>query len=219
MKNTLLILIALFSLYSCSNDDYLVDGGVADQHVGMSTYDFLKSHKQLDTLAILIQKANMIEMVNAKSTTLFATNNTSIKNYVNEILTQKRKIDPMATFTINDISEAELKVMLGGYIFNEVLDRSKLVKEGKVYTALNGEDRLLSLEPREDYTDQLDNFPEYVFYTFKVGAEWDPTDAISDDAKEADKKTVVRTSNLISTNGVIHVLQGNHIFSNYIPIK
>lgn len=219
MKNTLLILIALFSLYSCSNDDYLVDGGIADQHVGMSTYDFLKSHKQLDTLAILIKKADMIDMVNAKSTTLFATNNESIRKYVEEVLKLKKRIDPLATFTINDIPVTDLKVMLGGYIFNEALDRSKLVKQGKVYTALNGEDRLLSLEPVEEYTGQLDNFPEYVYYTFKVGAVWDPTDAISDDAKEADMKTVVRTSNLISTNGVIHVLQGKHVFSNLVLVK
>jgi hypothetical protein len=218
MKNTLLILIALFSLYSCSNDDYLVDGGVADQNLGMSTYDFLKSNKQLDTLAILIEKAKMIDVVNAKSTTLFATNNLSIRNYVSAILRQKRKIDAAATFTINDIPEADLKVMLGGYIFKEALDRSKLVKQGKVYTTFNGEERLLSLEPVEQYAGQLDNFPEYVFYTFKVGANWDPTDAISNDVTEADRKTVVRTSNLLSTNGVIHVLQGNHIFSNYKPI-
>jgi hypothetical protein len=218
MKKTVLILIALLSLYSCSNDDYLVDGGLANQNLGMSTYDFLKSNKHLDTLAILINKAKMIEVVNAKSTTLFAANNLSIKNYVNAILIQKRKLDPSATFTINDIPEADLKVMLGNYIFDESLDRSKLVKQGKVYSTHSGEERLLSLEPVEKYTGQLDSFPEYVYYTFKVGADWDPTDAISSDVKEADKKTVVRTSNLLSTNGVIHVLQGNHMFSNYIPI-
>jgi hypothetical protein len=161
----------------------------------------------------LIDKAKMIDVVNSKSNTFFAPNNLSIKNYVNAILSQKRKIDPTASFTINDITEAELKVMLGGYIFNQVLDRSKLVKQGKIYVAINGEERLLSLEPVEEYTGQLDNFPEYVYYTFKVGADWDATDDIVDD-----KKTVVRTSNLISTNGIIHVLQGNHIFSNYIPI-
>jgi hypothetical protein len=216
MKHTLLLLIVVLGLYSCSNNDYLVDGGVADQNVKMSTYDFLKSNKQLDTLALLIQRADMIDVVNAKSTTLFAPNNLSIKNYVNIILNIKKGIDPNATFTINDIPVVDLKVMLGNYIFDQTLDRSKLVKEGKVYTTHNGEERLLSLEPVEQYTGQLDNFPEYVYYTFKVGANWDPTDAISSDVKEGDKKSVVRTSNLISTNGVIHVLQGTHVFSNYI---
>lgn len=201
------VLIVLFSLTSCSNDDYLIDGGLANQNVGVSTYDFLKSNKQLDTLAILIQKADMIDVVNAKSTTLFAPNNLSIKKYI----LYMKDIEENQNYGINDIPVADLKEMLGAYIFNESLDRSKLVKEGKVYTAYNGEERLLSLEPVEDYKDQLDEFPEYVYYTVKGGDDWDPTDAIDDDVK-----TVVRTSNLISTNGVIHVLQGSHHFSNYI---
>ncbi|MCD0472258.1 fasciclin domain-containing protein [Flavobacterium sp. JAS] len=201
------VLIVLFSLTSCSNDDYLIDGGLANQNVGVSTYDFLKSNKQLDTLAILIQKADMIDVVNAKSTTLFAPNNLSIKKYI----LYMKDIEENQNYGINDIPVADLKEMLGAYIFNESLDRSKLVKEGKVYTAHNGEERLLSLEPVEDYKDQLDEFPEYVYYTVKGGDDWDPTDAVDDDVK-----TVVRTSNLISTNGVIHVLQGSHHFSNYI---
>jgi hypothetical protein len=201
------IIIVLFSMYSCSNDDYLIDGGLANQNVDMPTYDFLKSNKQLDTLALLIQKAGMIDVVNAKSTTLFAPNNLSIKAYIYYM----KDIEDNQDYGINDIPVADLKEMLGGYIFDQSLDRSKLVKEGKVYIAHNGEERLLSLEPVEEYKNQLDQFPEYVYYTFKGGADWDPTDAIDDDVK-----TVVRTSNLISTNGVIHVLQGTHHFTNYV---
>jgi hypothetical protein len=212
MKKIVILTIILFGLYSCSNNDYLVDGGVASQNVNMSTYDFLKSNKQLDTLALLIQKADMIGVVNAKSTTLFAPNNNSIKEYIYLMQLYYDNQD----YSINDIPVADLKVMLGNYIFDQTLDRSKLVKQGKVYITHSGEERLLSLEPTEQYTGQLDNLPEYVYYTFKVGDNWDPTDAISDDVNEADKKTVVRTSNLLSTNGVIHVLQGDHIFSNYI---
>jgi hypothetical protein len=201
------IIIVLFSMYSCSNDDYLIDGGLANQNVDMPTYDFLKSNKQLDTLALLIQKAGMIDVVNAKSTTLFAPNNLSIKKYIYYM----KDIEDNQDYGINDIPVADLKEMLGGYIFDQSLDRSKLVKEGKVYIAHNGEERLLSLEPVEEYKNQLDKFPEYVYYTFKGGADWDPMDAIDDDVK-----TVVRTSNLISTNGVIHVLQGSHHFTNYV---
>lgn len=212
MKKIVILTIILFGLYSCSNNDYLVDGGVASQNVNMSTYDFLKSNKQLDTLALLIQKADMIGVVNAKSNTLFAPNNHSIKEYIYQMQLYYND----QNYSINDIPVADLKIMLGNYVFDQTLDRSKLVKQGKVYITHSGEERLLSLEPREQYTGQLDNFPEYVYYTFKVGDNWDPTDAISDDENEADKKTVVRTSNLLSTNGVIHVLQGDHIFSNYI---
>lgn len=205
------LIIVLFSLYSCSNDDYLIDGGLADPNIGKSTYDFLKSHKQLDTLALLIEKAGMIDAVNAQSTTLFAPNNLSIKNYIYHMKTVEENQD----YGINDIPVEDLKVMLGGYIFNQSLDRSKLVKEGKIYTALNGEERILSLKPVEDYKDQLDQYPEYVFFTF-IGEDdyWGANP--SEDGNNDDVNTVVRTSNLISTNGVIHVLQGSHHFSNYI---
>lgn len=204
------IIIVLFTLYSCSNDDYLIDGGLANPNVGKSTYDFLKSHKQLDTLALLIEKAGMIDVVNAKSTTLFAPNNLSIKNYIFYM----KGIEENQDYGIDDIPVEDLKVMLGGYIFDQSLDRSKLVKEGKVYTAHNGEERMLSLKPVEEYEDQLDEFPEYVFYTFKGDDDYwgaNPGEGGEND----DVNTVVRTSNLISTNGVIHVLQGSHHFSNY----
>ncbi len=204
------LIIVLLSLYSCSNDDYLVDGGLANQNVGMSTYDFLKSNKQLDTLAILIQRADMIDVVNAKSTTLFAPNNLSIKKYIYHM----KDIEDNQDYGINDIPVADLKEMLGGYIFDQSLDRSKLVKEGKVYLAHNGEERVLSLVPVEEYKNQLDQFPEYVFYSFKgLDDYWGPNP--NDGGNNDDVHTVVRTSNLISTNGVIHVLQGTHHFSNY----
>jgi hypothetical protein len=204
------LIIVLFSLYSCSNDDYLIDGGLANQNVGKSTYDFLKSHKQLDTLALLIERAGMIDIVNTPSTTLFAPNNLSVKGYIY----YKRTVEENPNYGINDIPVEDLKVILGGYIFNQSLDRSKLVPEGKIYIAQNGEERLLSLRPVDAYGDQLDQFPEYVYYTFK--GEDDYWGANPDeDGYNDDVNTVVRTSNIISTNGVIHVLQGTHRFSNY----
>ena len=212
MKHILLLLIGIILLSSCSNNsDYLIDGGLSQQNVNKTTYDFLKSNKQLDTLALLIQKADMVGIVNTPNTTLFAPNNAAIKNYVNAILIKKRELDPQATFTINDIPIPYLKNALGNYIFNQRLERKNLVKEGKIYTTFSGEERLLSLEPTPEYRDQLPTFPEYVYYTFKVGLDWDSTDNVVDD-----KKTVVRTSNVFTTTGVVHVLQGNHVFSNYI---
>ena len=210
MKRILSIIALSITLFSCTNDEYLVDGGTSQQNVGTTTYEFFKAHNQLDTLALLIERADMIDEVNKQGTTFFAPNNLSIRNYVRDVLSDKRKLDPAAEFTIDDIPTADLKNMLGGYLIEETLDRSKLVKAGKVYTTFNGEERLVSLEPVVAYTGQLDDYPEYVFFTYQGGGSWDPTDAIVDD-----KKVRVRTSNLLSTNGVIHVLQGDHIFSNY----
>ncbi len=211
MKKIILIFAIVLGIVSCSQDDYLVDGGLSDGHVGTTTMDYLKSHYQLDSLAILIERAGLADEVNGAST-LFAPNNLSIKSYVNRVLAEMRKLDPQAEFTFGDIPMDTLTKHLGGYIFPEKIRREDMVKEGKIYTAVNGDQRRISLEPTEQYTDFLGDYPEYVYYTYKVGAEWDPWDNIDDDIR-----VQVRTSNLISTNGVIHVLQGSHRLFNYYP--
>lgn len=209
MKKVILLIAVVLAFYSCDNDDYLVDGGISDANVGTTTFDFLESHPQLDTLAILLKKSGLDDDVNG-ATTIFAPCNQSITNYLNEVLKDLRKVDPLAEYTINDIPADTLTKYMGAYIFNEKITRDILDEEGKVNTALNGDERRLSLEPSLQYKDELSNPPEYVYYTYKVGNDWDPWNNISDD-----KKVVVKTSNLISTNGVIHVLQGNHILFNY----
>lgn len=211
MKKIILILAVVLGITSCSQDDYLVDGGVSDGNVGVSTMEFLKSHYQLDTLAILIERTGLADAVNGTST-LMAPNNLAIKSYVKRVLGEMQKIDPQAEFTFDDISVDTLKKHMGAYVFPEKIKREDMVKEGKIYTAVNGAQRRISLEPVEQYTDQLTEFPQYVYYTYKFGPEWDEWDNIKNDIR-----VQVRTSNLISTNGVIHVLQGSHKLFNYSP--
>lgn len=209
MKRFILVLGLCFALYSCDKDDYFIDGGISDPHVGTTTFEFLQSHRQLDTLAILIERAGLKDAIDDDHT-LFAPNNLSIKNYVNAILTEMRLLDPEATFTIDDIPADTLTKYMGGYIFDQQITREDLSPEGTVYTALNGEQRRVSLEPVQEYTVELGTFPEYVFYTYQEGDSWDPWNEHDDDIKIR-----IRTSNLISTNGIIHVLQGEHIMFNY----
>ena len=213
MKKILFIIIVAVAFFACSNDDYLIDGGVSDPNVGTSTLAFLKSHPQLDTFAILIERAGLADEIDGE-TTVFVANNVSVDNYVKEVLAELRKTDPSASFTIDDIPVDTLQKYMGSYIFSGKITRSDMLKEGKIYTALNGEERRISLEPvlsgEIGYGNNLSIAPEYVFFTYKYGDSWDPWDSTSDDTK-----IIVRTSNLISTNGVIHVLQGDHTLFDY----
>ncbi|QDH79124.1 hypothetical protein FKX85_08785 [Echinicola soli] len=209
MKRYIYILAIAFGMMSCIQDDYLVDGGVSSPEIGTDTYTFLQSHPQLDTLALLIQRAGLIEEVNDENT-LFAPNNLSIQRYVDEVLAEMREVDPEAVYTVNDIPTDTLEKYMGGYIFPGKITREDMSEGGEIMTAINGEQRRISLEPREEYTGQLSSFPEYVFYTYKKGDEWDEWNRIVDD-----KLIRVRTSNLLSTNGVIHALQGNHTLFDY----
>lgn len=212
MKRIFLILAVIIGLISCESDDYLVDGGISDGHVGTTTFDFLKSHHQLDTLALLIERAGLVDEVNS-ATTLFAPNNLSIKKYVIKVENEMLLIDPGAHYTVDDIPVDTLQKHLGAYIFDVKIKREDMTVEGNIYTAINGEERHITLMPAESYQDQLSENPEYVYYRAKGGLKWDwdnEEGEIPDDFN-----TVVRTSNLISTNGVIHVLQGDHSLFNY----
>ena len=210
MKKIVLMFVVITALFSCQNDNYLVDGGISDGHVGTTTMEYLKSHPQLDTMAILIERAGLADEVNG-ATTLFVANNVSIRRYVDKVLAELRESDPEAEFTIDDIPQDTLTKYMGAYIFPEILERKDLVKEGKIYTGINGDERRISLEPDlGSYSSQLSDPPEYVYYTIKGGDEWDDWEKIVDDTR-----VIVRTSNLISTNGVIHVLQGSHTLFNY----
>lgn len=215
MKNTLLILLTLVFLSSCDSDNqYLEDGGLSVAKVDMSTVDFFRSHEQLDTLAILIEKAGMEDLFNGNNTVM-APNNLSIRNYILGNLAELRETDPLAEFGLNDIPMDTLTKYMGGYVFGGKIKREDMTKEGKIYTAKNGEERRLSLEPVEQYNDELEEYPEYVYFTYKVGTDWDVWDTNITDLNEKDDKFLIRTSNIESNNGIIHVIQGNHSLFNY----
>ncbi len=206
MKTYIIAILALCVFCACSEDDYLVDGGISDPHVNMTTLDFLKSHSQLDTLALLITRAELEDEVNGNAT-LFAPTNYSIQRYVNARLAELRQADPQAEYTVNDIPVDTLKKYMGAYIINEKVTRADMKEEGKIYTTLNGEERMISLEPETEYSGQLSDKPEYVYYTIRYGSDWEDPNTTT--------KLLVSTSNLISTNGVIHVLKSNHILFDY----
>ncbi len=212
MKKLLLIIAIAVVFFACEQEDYLVDGGVSDPNVGTATMSFLQNHPQLDTMAILLERAGLADQVDGE-TTLFAVNNLSISNYINRVLADLRQEDPLAEYTINDIPTDTLAKYMGGYLFTRKITREDMVKEGEIFTAVNGEKRRISLEPSSSsYSNHLSEPPEYVYYTYKAGDEWDAWDGLTDDTK-----VIVRTSNLLSTNGVIHVLQGSHTLFNYDP--
>lgn len=208
MKNLLLMITVVLVFFSCE-ENFVTDGGVSESHVGTSTMEFLKSHPQLDIMALLLERAGLADKVNG-NTTLFVANNLSIWRYVDAELAELRETDPLAEFTVDDIPTDTLVKYMGSYVFPEKITRKDMLKEGKIYTAINGEKRRISLEPdANSYKDELSDPPEYVYLTYKKGDEWDEWDNIEDDTR-----IIIRTSNLISTNGVIHVLQGTHVLFN-----
>jgi hypothetical protein len=206
---------AILFFASCSEDDYLIDGGISSANLNKTTYDFLSSNPLFDTLTLSIDKAGLKEVVNG-DVTFFAVTNFSFKNYVDAMTTRGRAYynNPNYVYAYDSIPVQILRDSLSMYIFPGKIQRKDLRKEGDLFTNIIGTQLRISLEPQEDYKEQLTNSPEYIYLTHKRGKYWDEWDAeISGNEKDAKER--IQTSGLISTNGIIHVLANTHVLFYY----
>jgi hypothetical protein len=175
----------------------------------MSTYDYLASNPLFDTLVMAIDKTGLKESLDGE-VTLFALTHFSFRNYINIQLKKGRVDDSEFTYGFDDIPTDVLRDSLAMYIFPGKIMRQDLRKEGDIFTNLAGTRLRISLEPREEYTTQLPDNPEYVYLTYRRGTRWDAWDAKDVGTTEIDTRERIQTSNMLSTNGVIHVMPNTH---------
>lgn len=218
MKNTILIYmsIILLAMSACKKDDYKRDGGQSSPFVDMTTYDYLKSNRNFDSLVKVIDKAGLKDAVNG-DVTFFATTNYGIADYVKAKKYQKslQLGKENFDFGIKDIPAQELSDSLKTYLFAGKINRDQISLAGKLYNSILGtipnvqyliKFRRSSLE----YTQYL-NYVDYVTYTKVIGTRDDKEpdqNAIPDNQK--DKAVDVQTSGIITKTGIVHVLNGNH---------
>lgn len=235
MKRILYILAIVLGVSACTNDDYLHDGGKANPYVNMTTYDFLKSRDLFDTLVMAIDRTGLRDMVNG-ATTLYATTNFTFSNYIAKEVEFRKKLydagDPRINFTFDSIPTQLLEDSLKMYLFDRLLPRDSLVEKGKVYESMAGKEIKLSKEPKSDYqgddavsnggsSDELVEKPEYLFFINKVGVRFDAYEDLDKSlgAAETDTRIRCQTSGIITTNGIVHVLDNSHVLFFYDPMK
>lgn len=212
MKYIILLLLAGMSV-SCTNDNYLTDGGTANPHVNMTTYDYLKSNPLFDTLVMAIDIAGLKDEVNTAGT-FYVPTNFSLNEYIRDELDLRKKLDAEAVYTFDSIPVTEFD-SIRMYLFTETITRDSLAKEGRIYTSMAGTQFKLSKEPQNAYQDDLVIKPEYLYFIKKAGSDFDSyEDTINDNVstREKDERIRVQTSGIITTTGIIHVLQNNHKF-------
>lgn len=204
------MLLGVLVISACKRQDYFIDGGTHKAEVNMTTYDYLKTNRLFDTLILAIDKAGMKEVIN-ENVTFFAPTNYSFRNYVNIRLARLKKKDPYAVFTFDDITAKELKDSLSMYIIKGKINRNDMNAVGTVI-GNNGVSMVISLEEVNEYTDYGVK-PKYVFFTRVMGDRRDlPTDT-NLSAYEQDIKVKCQTSGIITTGGILHVLENSHCFS------
>ena len=218
------VLISIIALSGCKKDSYKNDGGISNAYVDMTTYDYLKSNPQFDSLVRVIDRAGLKDVVNG-NITFFASTNYSVAPYVaakkNQIAIKTKNEN--FNFGIKDIPAQELSDSLKTYMFQGKINRDQITVSGTLYNSLLGTipnvQYLIKFRRTFDYNSYLDHV-DYVTYTKVRGTRDDQEanpNAIPDNLK--DLSADVQTSGIITKTGIVHVLTGYHrLFFNAQPL-
>jgi hypothetical protein len=225
MKHLHIPLFAILVLgFSSCKKNYIADGGVSNPKVNMTTYDFLKSDTLFTDLVHLIDRAGLKNAVNG-DITFFATTNYGVEDY-RKAMKEKRAVElgnENITYTLDSIPLADLD-SLKTYMFTGNLGRENLTIKGKLYNSLFGPipgvQYLIYLNRVFNYTAYVDHV-DYVTYVKVIGTR-DDLELHPEDIPESEKDhaVTVQTSGIITTTGVVHVLDGFHrLFFNNDPLN
>lgn len=224
MKRRLILALTFLlfaSLYSCKKS-YTIGGSLFVPNVNMTTYDYLKTNHLFDTLVIMIDKMGLKDELNHCGT-FFAVTNYSIRNYVlaRQNILRIIRNDENLVYTFDSLDLPSLKDTLRSYMFPGRLTRDSLSQIGKLRTANDGSVRLIQLIPTTDYTNQnvfITN-PQYIYLTkiLPLPGSPVPTDStgLSQLLPQQLLQTLCQTTGILTTTGVLHVLNNGHTFNYY----
>lgn len=218
-----ILILMTVVIFSCKKD-YTIGGSITDPHVNMTTYDYLKTNPLFDTVLLLIDKTGLKDEVNA-SKTFFTFTDYAVTNYIKakqEDLRTTRN-DENLVYTFDSLDFAGLKDSLRAYMFSEEISRNNTTASGRLFKANDGELRFIQLIPSGDYTDGtvFSQRPNYLYFTKLIASEFNypvPTDSTGIPSLKPEQlalRTVCQTSGIITTTGILHVLQNNHRFAFY----
>ena len=212
---TFLILAAAIFLFACKKNDYKNDGGVHDPHVNMTTYDYLRSQRVFDSLVYLIDRAGLKDMVNS-DVTFFAVTNYGVDDYlkIRQLRAAEQTGDENIPFNMDSISVKELQDSLKLYMIKGAINREQMNRQGQLYDCMLGAIpntkfmiSLLRTYPYNDYVSYVD----MVNYTKVIGSRDDQVlDPSQIPQSEKDNAAICQTSGIITTTGIVHVLNGYH---------
>jgi len=202
-KFKFIYLIVFTFLVSCQ-EEYYFDGGLADGHLNMTTYDFLSSRPdQFKNLVWLIEQNDLIDSINTTNSTFFAPQDGSIEKYLVEMELDEYQFEKLPPEVVEEMGR-----LIKGYIIPKKLPRAEIVPEGTTYKNFLDKDVMVSFQ-ENPYRGVPGYGPKYVLFT-SYSLFTDPDTGESEEIKQT---SLVLTSDLISTNGIVHVLRASsHVF-------
>ena len=220
-------LILVFCFMACKKN-YITGGQPTDvnQNKNVTTFDYLKTVQQFDTLTQLIEAGNLQDQINQQGT-FFAVTNSVIFNYLDQrTLFLQNTVDITAKFTldslkyyiqnnINSTKDSLLMYLIPG----QVLTPSLLTPQGALYpSGLKGDTVAVSFEttkdPNSGYTSLVSSVPQLVYFT-QLWQHYaiDVDNTAADVPARVGVHTLVKTSFIYTKSGVVNVLNsGNSLF-------
>jgi hypothetical protein len=221
IRSIFFVMIATIILISCKKNS-IKDTGVISPTVNVTTYDYLKANPKFKYLISLIDKGNLKSQLNSAKT-FFAPTDVSFLNYVDWQLSPNGGNQLFYDLEALSNSPSEID-SLRMYMFNTKIARDNHDKS----TAINIADG----KPQY-HTPEIIPASNVRFKTWLRRAEYDFTTVYfmnfgkvngDDDIvlfqntgnqdlfEDADRTSELQTSGIITTTGVLHVLDNNHTF-------
>ncbi|MDQ2863362.1 MAG: hypothetical protein M3R50_06905, partial [Bacteroidota bacterium] len=173
------LLLLIISCCIACKKNYITGGHQTDvnQYKNITTFDYLKTVQQFDTLTQLIEAGNLQDQINQQGT-FFAVTNTTIFSYLNlktlylqntVNITAKFTLDSLKYYIQNNINGTK-DSMLMYLIPGKILTPDMLTADGTLYpSGLQGDTVAVSYEytrdPRLGYSSLVSTVPQIVYFT------------------------------------------------------
>ena len=197
--------------------DYLSGGTILNPNVNLTTYDYLKTNPIFDTLVLLIDKAGLKDEING-DITFFAPTDYAIQSLINirTLEIQIKYNDENITYTIDSFPVNELRDSLRSYLFDNKITRNDVYLNADKLYKNNINDQFSVLLREGEPIPPTTTKPQYMHIVKVIkgldekDADGYPVDGIPDEKKDRDE--LIQTSGIITTTGVLHVINNYHIF-------
>jgi hypothetical protein len=211
-----MIMLVVFS--SCRKQtEYFIDGeGTHNPVVNMTTYDYLKAYPLFDTLITLIDKTGLQEAINAPDATFFAPTDYAITSWLTRVrgrILNTYGQDSARKFGLDMLDYNKMRDTLSQYIIPQKVQRENLALTDKEFsTALAGDKKIVYLREVNEYigTSSVSTKPRYLYITKVYGTRDLP--GTTPPAAQTDIEARCQTSGILTTTGVLHVIDNLHVF-------
>lgn len=214
----LILILALTALSACKKDDYYLDSGLANPYFNGTVVDYLNAKPfYFDSVATIVKLAEMENILTSDTVTFFAPTDYSIQNLLvvcNQVL-YGSGYDTIRT--LQDVPKEIWRKYLSIYVFH-------------------GANQLKDY-PQIDYS-LLVNFPGQTYYSWdmqpmNIGVVYNSDNGVKyvgyrqlslayipDISKPTSFMTApVASCNILTDNGVVHVLSAAHVYFGFDPYK